>query len=295
MARFALIEDDLHTQQTLYGYLHSHGHETLALGSSGLSIAAVERFRPDIAIVGLMLRHISGFELCRAIRRSGMLHRASVLVCSASSDEEEQQHIIRQGADDFLLKPFKAVDVVEKLERLYALHHAANGLEPRTGLPLVERFKKSLGHRLALGDQVSLCCFEVHGLALYREHHGQEEYDAVLRRGAQAVKEAAAMHGLGLDDCGFLGGGFLGAIVSVAHAQQFCFDVKCSLVRATRGQRHGELPILVRIVRPAPQRCPNVTDTLATLHALIDAVNLSQEGEFFIDRRHGVGELAHAV
>lgn len=284
MARFALIDDDLISLQWLHAHLRRMGHDTVATGSAGVDLRAIERMWPDVVITSLLLNNRSGFELCRIIRRHPTLHRVSILVTSPAQDEEEREHALRQGADDFAVKPLRLADLGPKLERLYHLNQTAHEMDARTGLPGGERFKKTLGHRLARLEIVDLCCFELHGLAKLTQVYGQELHDALLMHAANALRESVEEFELSTDCLGFLGGGFLGAIVPYAHTAEFCTRVQQRAVQLGMGHEVN-IPLLVRSVRPVPTQNPNVPDTFAVLNALIDRVPLAQHGDVFIDRR----------
>lgn len=111
-----LAEDDAHTREALHEVLTREGHRVHAAPDGAEALASFRAQRPDFVCLDIMMPGLSGYDVCRAIRR--MDHRVPVLFLSAKSEEVDRVLGLELGADDFLSKPF---GVREFLARIAAI------------------------------------------------------------------------------------------------------------------------------------------------------------------------------
>ena len=84
--------------------LQSIGHE-VALAPDGLTaLAAVQAREPDLLILDLAMPGMTGFEVCRAIKRNPFTSRIPVLMLTGSDSSEHVVQGLGAGADDFVTK-----------------------------------------------------------------------------------------------------------------------------------------------------------------------------------------------
>ncbi|MFJ3040486.1 MULTISPECIES: response regulator [Streptomyces] len=102
MARVLLIEDDPAVQRGVSLALKRRGHEVTVAGSGETGLLSLERHRPDLVLLDLMLPNMSGLEVCRRIRES---KRIPIIILSARGDEIDMVVGLEAGADDYVVKP----------------------------------------------------------------------------------------------------------------------------------------------------------------------------------------------
>jgi DNA-binding response OmpR family regulator len=73
----------------------------------------IESFRPDIVLLDLMLPDLSGFDVCRDVRRAG--HRMPVVILSAKNEEIDVVLGLEIGADDYINKPFRPRELLARI------------------------------------------------------------------------------------------------------------------------------------------------------------------------------------
>jgi len=120
--RILLVEDEAPLRETLAARLKREGYAVDAAkdGEEGLYLGREVPF--DVGIVDLGLPKMSGMELIRALRESGKSF--PVLILTARSSWQDKVEGLRQGADDYLVKPFH---VEELIARISALVRRASG------------------------------------------------------------------------------------------------------------------------------------------------------------------------
>jgi len=113
--RIVLADDNADMRDYLRRILERHWRvETVADGAAAL--AAVEREVPDLIVTDVMMPGIDGFELVNDLRRRPELASIPVIMLSARAGEEARVEGLAAGADDYLVKPFAARELVARVE-----------------------------------------------------------------------------------------------------------------------------------------------------------------------------------
>jgi DNA-binding response OmpR family regulator len=122
VARILIVEDNRNLAHGLRTNLEFEGHvaEVAEDGAAGLALARSRRH--DLVLLDLMLPGLDGFRLLETIRSEGI--DTPVLVLTALGDEADKVRGLRQGADDYVTKPFA---LRELLARVAALLRRARG------------------------------------------------------------------------------------------------------------------------------------------------------------------------
>ncbi len=75
-------------------------------------VQAIHDARPDILLLDVHLRNISGYDIVRSVRADAATQGARVIM---SSGMDVKENCLEAGADDFLLKPYMPDDLINKL------------------------------------------------------------------------------------------------------------------------------------------------------------------------------------
>ena len=124
MARTVLIvEDDRNIADLLRLYLEKEGYE-VAIAHDGLR--GVELFhekQPSLVLLDVMLPGMDGWGVCRTIRAES---KTPIIMLTAKSETEEKVAGLKQGADDYITKPFEMKEVLARIEAVLR----RSGIEP---------------------------------------------------------------------------------------------------------------------------------------------------------------------
>ncbi|MBO0855726.1 MAG: response regulator transcription factor [Nocardia sp.] len=113
--RILLIEDAEAIRTAVASAVRAAGHEVLARAHGEELEADLERFRPDVVVLDVMLPGRDGFDLLAVVRaRSG----AGVLMLTARDGVEDRVRGLRSGSDDYVVKPFDLPELVARIEAL---------------------------------------------------------------------------------------------------------------------------------------------------------------------------------
>ena len=116
-ARVLVADDNADLRQYLFRLLNdSYAVEVVSDGNHALE--AARRDRPELIISDVMMPRLDGFGLLTAVRNDPQLYDVPVIMLSARAGEEAQVEGLSQGADDYLVKPFTASELLARV----ALH-----------------------------------------------------------------------------------------------------------------------------------------------------------------------------
>jgi DNA-binding response OmpR family regulator len=107
-----LVDDDVELCQMMAEFLAQHGFRvsTVHDGRSGLASALKARW--NLVILDVMLPVIDGFEVLRQMRRRTTV---PVIMLTARADERDRVAGLEEGADDYLVKPFAAAELLARI------------------------------------------------------------------------------------------------------------------------------------------------------------------------------------
>jgi two-component system alkaline phosphatase synthesis response regulator PhoP len=112
--RILLVEDDAGLRLTLTHRLAGEGYEVEGAsdGEEGLRRATDAGF--DLIILDVMLPRMSGFDVCRELRRSALA--TPILILTARTQVVDRVVGLKLGADDYLTKPFEMAELLARVE-----------------------------------------------------------------------------------------------------------------------------------------------------------------------------------
>ena len=102
MFTLLFIEDDEAIRTALRLVLEDEGYEVAVAGDGETGIKMFGQIEPDLVLLDLRLPDISGFEVCRAIRRTSI---TPVIMVTAQTDTSDLVNGFDAGADDYVTKP----------------------------------------------------------------------------------------------------------------------------------------------------------------------------------------------
>jgi two-component system, OmpR family, catabolic regulation response regulator CreB len=106
-----LVEDETSITEPLAEALRSEGFDTEVAGTVAQALELTGR-DPDLVLLDVMLPDGSGFEVCRELRKSSQV---PIIMLTARGEEADRVVGLELGADDYVVKPFSAREVVARI------------------------------------------------------------------------------------------------------------------------------------------------------------------------------------
>jgi CheY-like chemotaxis protein len=115
MAKIVFCEDEIMIQKLLRVMLRSTEHE-LYIASDGVEgLELIERVRPDLIFTDVAMPACNGYELADAVKAQPHLAHIPIIFVSARAQSSELKEGYRHGAVSYIVKPFRAADLHEKI------------------------------------------------------------------------------------------------------------------------------------------------------------------------------------
>lgn len=109
-----VVEDDAAVRQGILDALGFAGYQVLSAadGRAGREAALTARY--DLLLLDLVLPHFTGFEILEALR--GSRAGQAVIILSARGEENDRVQGLKMGADDYVVKPFSARELLARVD-----------------------------------------------------------------------------------------------------------------------------------------------------------------------------------
>ncbi len=168
-ARVLVADDEKSVRSLLRLYLSKEGYSVLEAADGLQALSRVRAGGIDLALIDVMLPDVDGFEVVRRIRSESSI---PVILITARGEEVHRVAGLELGADDYVVKPFSAPEVVA---RVRAQLRRARGFAPqettlRAGAVELERLERTC---LVQGEPVELTRREFDLLTALLERPGR--------------------------------------------------------------------------------------------------------------------------
>lgn len=114
--RVLLVDDDEEIRAMLASTLSFSGFETSLAEGALEALAAISSDPPDVIVLDVMMPLMDGFELAHLIRDRDA--RIPIIFLSARDGVDDRVRGLRLGGDDYLVKPFNAIELVARIEAM---------------------------------------------------------------------------------------------------------------------------------------------------------------------------------
>jgi DNA-binding response OmpR family regulator len=116
MKRILIVEDDLAILRGLKDNLEYESYDVLTAKDGEQGYCLIQEKKPDLVILDLMLPRMSGYELCRKVRKEG--NAIPILMLTARGEEVDRVLGLDLGADDYVTKPFSVPELLARIRAI---------------------------------------------------------------------------------------------------------------------------------------------------------------------------------
>ena len=112
-AKILIIDDDRKLNELLTRFLAPFGYQVIAATRPKDGLAKLQRAKPELVILDIMLPEMDGFEVCRRIRQTS---NVPIIMLTARGELTDKVVGLELGADDYLAKPFEPRELVARIQ-----------------------------------------------------------------------------------------------------------------------------------------------------------------------------------
>ena len=112
-AKILVVDDEKEIADLVDLYLQNENYEVCKFYTAQDALACIESTELDLAILDIMLPGVSGFAICQKIREK---HNYPVIMLTAKIEETDKITGLTLGADDYITKPFRPLELIARVK-----------------------------------------------------------------------------------------------------------------------------------------------------------------------------------
>ena len=126
--KILIVDDDENICELLRLYLTKEGFSPLIVNDGIAAIEAAEHTEPALILLDIMLPGLDGWQVCRKIRQTSSV---PIIMISAKGETFDKILGLELGADDYIVKPFEAKEVVARIKAVLRRVSVPNAVMPK--------------------------------------------------------------------------------------------------------------------------------------------------------------------
>lgn len=123
--KILIVDDDLNICELLRLYIEKEGFTAVTANDGAQALVLFEREKPNLVMLDIMLPELDGWQVCREIRKTS---QCPIIMLTAKGEVFDKILGLELGADDYVVKPFEAKEVVA---RIRAVLRRTDVVEPK--------------------------------------------------------------------------------------------------------------------------------------------------------------------
>ena len=124
-----VVDDDEPSLELLQAYLEDVDCKTVTAHDGPDALEIIAKEPPDLILLDVMMPKMSGFEVCKRIKKDPKTSDIPVIMVTALNEFGDIERGIDSGTDDFISKPVNKLELVTRVKTMLKLKHISDKLE----------------------------------------------------------------------------------------------------------------------------------------------------------------------
>jgi signal transduction histidine kinase/DNA-binding response OmpR family regulator len=224
--RVLIVDDDPSIRQICREVLELGGYQVRDAGSANAALAEARRFRPDMILLDVLMPGIDGYRTAEMIRADPAIGMPPIMFLSARGDTADKVRAFRSGAEDYMVKPFDAAELLARVAKALDRQARELGASPTTQLPGADAIQGEIERRLAAGDASAVACYlDLDNLKAFNDYYGYAKANAVIRQTGDVIRHVVQRSGNQGDFIGHIAGDDFVFVTSADRADEVCREI----------------------------------------------------------------------
>ncbi len=229
--RVLVVDDESAIRIICRDVLQAAGYKVAAVSSGAEALAEAKRFRPDLLLIDVMMPEMNGFETAERFRAETATSMAPIIFVSARGETADKVRAFRIGAEDYVVKPFDAAELVARVAKALDRHSRELSASPTTQLPGADAIEAEIERRLSDGGDHAFCYLDLDNLKAFNDYYGYAKADGVIRQTGDLIREVISREGSRSDFIGHIAGDDFVFITSAERVDRTCMKICTSFDR----------------------------------------------------------------
>jgi DNA-binding response OmpR family regulator len=178
--------------------------------------------RPDLLLLDVSLPDGDGLSFLEELKAERGSSHLSVIFISARTETASKVRALKLGGDDYLTKPFDALELGARVESVMRRREQELGTSPTTQLPGSGAIEREVQRRRREKQPFAFCYLDLDNLTAYTDFYGFAKADGVVRQTGDLMREVVAQHGRPGDFIGHVAGDDFVFIVDPRSVDAIC-------------------------------------------------------------------------
>ncbi len=113
--RIFILEDEPDIREVMTFRLSREGFKVQSAGDGEVGLKGIQTLLPELVLLDIMLPGLDGLEICRRLRQDPRTRDIRIIMVTAKGEEDDVVLGLEAGADDYLIKPFSAKELVARV------------------------------------------------------------------------------------------------------------------------------------------------------------------------------------
>jgi CheY-like chemotaxis protein len=194
-ARAVVLHPEAGSRQALHDVLSGGGFEVKVSSDGHQCLEDAARWQPDVVVVEVTEPSLAGTEALRKLRFDPRTRTASVVAVAPRGLPPEALERSVEGADDHVLEPLDAADVLATVRRTLGRARQQHEISPLTGMPGWFHLTAELAWLASRTEpRYAVLSADLHGFAAYNQRYGFERGDEAIRATGRLIAAGQAQH-----------------------------------------------------------------------------------------------------
>lgn len=111
--KILIVDDDRNIVELLRLYIEKEGYHTVIALNGREALQALEREKPDLIVLDVMMPEIDGWQVCREVRKKS---ETPIIMLTAKGETFDKVLGLELGADDYMVKPFETKELIARIK-----------------------------------------------------------------------------------------------------------------------------------------------------------------------------------
>ncbi|MCW5806515.1 MAG: response regulator [Deltaproteobacteria bacterium] len=224
--RVLVVDDDASIRQICREVLELGGYQVRDASGATAALVEARRFRPDMIVLDVLMPGIDGYRCAEMIRADPSIGMAPIMFLSARGDTADKVRAFRSGAEDYMVKPFDAAELLARVAKALDRQARELGASPTTQLPGADAIQAEIERRVSAGDPNAVACYlDLDNLKAFNDYYGYAKANAVIRQTGDVIRNVVTRHGGPGDFIGHIAGDDFVFVTSANRVDEVCRSI----------------------------------------------------------------------
>lgn len=203
------------------------GYEVITATDGKEALEKILDNPPDLVILDVMMPIMTGWQVCEQLRKHSLTNALPIILLTARSEEEDRIAGLELGADDYIVKPFSANELLARVKAILARTKRSRQANPLTGLPGNEAIEEKVNKRLISKTPTAVIYADLDNFKAFNDVYGFKHGDKSIKLTSRILSDSLEWWGdedMDAQDyfLGHIGGDDFVVIMGSERVDDFC-------------------------------------------------------------------------